>query len=313
MLRRWASGVALFPGAQRLSAKLTANDLRVLAFHGVEDLEYFGAVIEHVTRKYRPVDGDDVAEAIVLGRPLPPRSVWFTFDDGLQSTFEAGEVLAAYGVRATLFVNPETLAEPVLHWFSVRDLAEQHGLIGSDEQENFSMRRLKRILDKDRRVAVAELRKRIETTRSIPRTLSGTVEDMRRWLEAGHEIGNHTWDHPCLDHCTANEQRSQIERAHFWLLEHGVKPRFFAYPNGDWVPQTERVLTELGYLGALLFDHRLSHSGNDSFRISRLRIDASAPLARVDAIMSGVHSLLFGMVRGAGPAYAETLSRDVAP
>ena len=43
------------------------------------------------------------------------------------------------------------------------------------------------------------------------------TEELDRWLDAGFGLGNHTWDHPCLDQCTAAEQRDQIERADRWL------------------------------------------------------------------------------------------------
>lgn len=120
---------------------------------------------------------------------------------------------------------------------------------------------------------------------------------MRRWLDLGHEIGNHTWDHPCLDRCTSSEQEEQLRKAHDWLVAAGVKPRFMAYPNGDWTETSAEVARQLGYVGSLLFDHRLARMRSDPHRISRLRIDAGAESSRVESIVSGAHSFVFAPLR----------------
>ena len=48
----------------------------------------------------------------------------------------------------------------------------------------------------------------------------------------------------------------------------------------------------LGYEIALLFDHKLTRR-DTPLQMSRLRIDADAPLSRLRAVISGLHSGLF--------------------
>ena len=42
---------------------------------------------------------------------------------------------------------------------------------------------------------------------------------LRAWVAAGYELGDHTWDHPCLDRADEREQHRQIMDAHTWLLK----------------------------------------------------------------------------------------------
>ena len=47
------------------------------------------------------------------------------------------------------------------------------------------------------------------------------------------DLGNHSWDHPCLEQCTEEDRRAQVMRAHEWLKDKiGTVPTLFSYPNG---------------------------------------------------------------------------------
>lgn len=294
-LRRSLAGVATNRVVRSVVLRRTSARLRVLGYHGVDDPDAFERGVAQIVTDYVPVSGEEVAAAILTGTALPPRAVWFTFDDGLKSTFDAAELLAAHGVRATIFVNPASIETPGLQWFQVYDLATRKGLIAPDEQDRFA--RLKSIPDGARRELVAELEERVARIPDIPASLSGSLADLDRWIDLGHEVGNHTWDHPCLDQCTPAEQHEQIERAHRWLLDRGLQPRFFAYPNGDWSQEAADVVRGLGYVGSVLFDHRLANLGEDPHRMSRLRIDSSADARRIAGIVSGAHSVAFAPLR----------------
>lgn len=266
--------------------------LRILAFHDVPDADAFGAQLDELLAHHSFVSGADVGAALHQGAPLPPDAVWITFDDGDPSVVRrALPVLQEREVPATLYVCPGLLDPPSPPWWTVVERAgrgdrgaevDGRRLVGLD-----LVRALKRVPDAERRRIVAGL---------DPVAVEGdpaptTVDEVRAWLAAGQEVGNHTWDHPCLDRCTPDEQEAQVVRAHRWLSDLlGRPPRTFAYPNGDRTDHVAGLLADLGYDTVLLFDHDLAHPAPGGRELSRLRLDASAPLDRTRAVASGAHS-----------------------
>jgi peptidoglycan/xylan/chitin deacetylase (PgdA/CDA1 family) len=156
------------------------------------------------------------------------------------------------------------------------------------------LRHLKSLPDSERRAAVQDAATVAPLGLAADPTASESALDV--WQRAGYELGNHTWDHPCLDHCDPSEQTRQIVLADEWLAARGAfdSVRLFAFPNGDWTAESERTLVDLGYSTALLFDHQTVDTRSvQSIRLSRLRLDADAPLHRARAVLSGGHSWLY--------------------
>ena len=123
---------------------------------------------------------------------------------------------------------------------------------------------------------------------------SVTVDGVAEWVQSGREVGNHTWDHPCLPRCSAKEQERQILVAHEWLADLlGQAPTLFAYPNGDASAFARSVLAKHGYAIGVQFDHKVAKLSSDPLLMSRLRLDSDASLDRTRAIASGLHSAAF--------------------
>jgi len=287
---------------------LTRGRLRILAFHGIPDRTAFERLLDALLDQYNPVNGDQVLAALhgddEAGRPLYP--AWFTFDDGEPSVFEVGPMLAERGVHATAFVCPGVIGTNRQLWFQTLAACQQRGLVADHEQARFSARRLKTVADRLRREETEVLAARLMADGfAAPAQADSAM--LRRWLELGHEIGNHTWDHPCLDRCPADEQVTQVHHAHEWFTDEGVPVRFFAYPNGNWTQASADAARDLGYGASLIFDHRLVASHSPVDRVSRLRINSYAPVARGLGILSGAHSAAFHLVtRGRQPHSAAT-------
>jgi peptidoglycan/xylan/chitin deacetylase (PgdA/CDA1 family) len=114
------------------------------------------------------------------------------------------------------------------------------------------------------------------------------------------DIGNHTWDHPCLDRCDPTTQVDQIDRATEWLDHNDLwDRRVFAYPNGDRTDVAERHLADQRYSLVALFDHHLTTRRSGPLRVSRLRLDAAAGATRTASVTSGAHSGLFAVQQAA--------------
>ena len=229
--------------------------------------------------------------------------MWVTFDDGLPSVVESGlPLLREFGVPATLFVCPGVVNSGEPYWWDAVATAVEHGLAvpGVATGANRSaVSALKSVADATRREVCAQLTAALQA-RGIPiPSAQLTLADLQRWQECGYDIGNHTWDHPCLDCCEKGSQREQIQTADLWLQENfDPDLRIFAYPNGDWTVDAERVLGDLRYDLALLFDHRLATTKEHPYRVSRLRVSTDASDGRFAAILSGAHSSAYHASRG---------------
>jgi peptidoglycan/xylan/chitin deacetylase (PgdA/CDA1 family) len=240
-----------------------------MAFHDVTSPADFERQLIQLRRGYTPVSLDQVT-AWTRGGELPARAVWLTFDDGHPDVVERGlPLLVKHGFEATMFVCPGFIDTNHAFWWDrvAPELAAQ----------------LKRLPDEERRRV-------IESTSPVP-SRQLTTSLLNRWVATGQRVGNHTWDHPCLNMCASDEQARQVRLAHDWLLR-AVGPSgvtAFAYPNGNHSEPAEAELRRLGYDVGLLFDHALTRR-TEHLRLSRLRLDADAPEARVRAVASGLHS-----------------------
>lgn len=70
---------------------------------------------------------------------------------------------------------------------------------------------------------------------------------VRQIADAGHLIGNHSWNHPNLARTAANQVREQLQKTSDTLQEITGKPiRFFRPPYGARRPVVLRIARELG-------------------------------------------------------------------
>ena len=285
----------------RLVRWATSSRFRVLAYHDVPDPIPFSRQLDLICKNYRPISGADVVTARAAGRQLPHRAIWLTFDDAHPGVLaHALPLLAERQLPATLFVCPGLVDTDLPYWWQVIEVAIARGLSIEFDGKIWSdpslITYLKSVPDTVRRAVVADVTAEISGSGDVITVQQVTSEQLRSWLNAGLELGNHTWDHPCLDTCTDEQQRDQIIAADDWLRRLvGRSTRLFAFPNGNVTPASRRILADLGYTVTALFDHRLSRLNGPE--VSRLRVDACASAERFCAIASGAHSTAFAMKR----------------
>jgi peptidoglycan/xylan/chitin deacetylase (PgdA/CDA1 family) len=287
--RRLAEFILSRPPLTTLCRVATPRRLRIIAAHGVEDGPAFRGQLENIQRNYNVVSQAEVLDWLSGAQPLPPRAVWLTFDDGDPSVVEVGlPQLISAGLSATMFICPGLIERNSLPWWDVMGDAIVAGWRppGYSRVEDFKV-----IPDHLRRSLLAEATGFLAGRRATDGALSRA--QLTRWTDAGNSLGNHTWDHPCLDQCDESIQEEQIVRADTWLRENvdGYMP-VFAYPNGDWTVSSERVLEGLGYRGVCLFDHHVNTERPNPLRLSRIRLTAGASTARTEALLGGLHSVL---------------------
>ena len=282
--------------AQPVFRRLAARRLTVLAYHGVDHPASFRRQLDHLVAVARPVSLEEVVDAVRLRRPLPPRAVLVTFDDGHRSLLDAGlPLLRERGVPAVAFVVAGLLDTRTPFWWTeVEQLLARGGRAGSHDDLTPAalVNRLKAAPDAERLAAIEELRR----TASAPAPPAPQLrrEELPLLEAAGIAVENHTWSHPCLPRCDDRKAAAEADDAHRALREAlGRAPRAFAYPNGDWDQRAEQALAGAGYETAFLFDHRSNPSTpRHPLRISRLRVSSTTSLGRFAMIVSGLHPAL---------------------
>jgi peptidoglycan/xylan/chitin deacetylase (PgdA/CDA1 family) len=277
---------------QLASGAVSRGRPSVLAYHGVDDPESFAGSMDYLKRHYRPISIEDLDRALNGGSELPDRSVLVTFDDGHVSVLEHGlPILSDRGIPGVAFVVAGVLSTDTPFWWSsVASLVEQGGVVTGYEALDVAalIRHLKQVPDQERIDAIAELESAAPAPPRPTRQLAR--DDLGRLRSGGIEIGNHTWSHPCLNRCDPDRIDDEIRSAHLSLGEAlGEPPRWFAYPNGDWDPTAEGILSRLGYRLGFLFDHRKVRQLSHTLRVSRLRVNSDTHPDRFAIILSGMH------------------------
>ena len=284
------------PALARPAEWVSRHRLRILAYHDVPDGPRFADHLDEIVHRWHPVSGAAVVAWLSGAAELPQRAVWVTFDDGRPGVVCRGlPELERRNVPATMFLSPGPLELGEPFWWQA--IEARPDVAAEVHNRRLSGRHLVRVLktvdDSERRAVLADV-VRYPPSLPIPDQLDRAL--LERWLASGREVGNHTWDHPILDRCTAEEQSEQVRRAHDWLCAAtGSAPVLFAYPNGDHTDRVAAEIDALGYGVGCLFDHRLASRANPAAALSRLRIDADASVSRLRAILGGGHSALFGM------------------
>ena len=124
-------------------------------------------------RRFRPVSLGDLVEAMIARRPIPPRAVAVTFDDGYADTCTlALPILKRMKIPATVFITTAYMdgsaapsRAPMLSWRRVREMQKAGIEIGSHTLTHPHLPRLSR-KEAGRQILVS--RRRIEEMLQVP-------------------------------------------------------------------------------------------------------------------------------------------------
>jgi peptidoglycan/xylan/chitin deacetylase (PgdA/CDA1 family) len=255
------------------------NTLMVLGWHNVTATHCFpaspGAGERGMEQQFRAlrrfatvVPLGAALRDLAQGRPLPPRAVAITFDDGYRDNLTvAGPMLRRLGLPATCFLVPGLLSGTVLPWWERLGWAFAQAAAPAVQWED---RRLQTADPAARRRAfgvVSELLKRRDRRRrdAAVEELVGLLSpsgsydpaeqfldwDGARALRDHMELGSHSMYHAILSEETPQDQRDDLATSRRELTEQlDVDIRVLAYPNGtpaDYDADTLTAVRQAGY------------------------------------------------------------------
>lgn len=210
----------------------------------------FRELCAHVAICYEPVDVR-TAEPGVQRSKLP---VMFTFDDGWVDTCSVAFPIAReHQIPFVVFVCPGLLDEKAPFWPErfVALMREAGSSLGSDEAERL-IERLKRALPEQREQYLANLREKARGSSGRVESMSGdrtlSWAAIREMAERGVCIGSHTQTHQILTMISPDSARRELRDSKA-SIESMLSEccDTFAYPNGNWSPETRNLVAEAGY------------------------------------------------------------------
>lgn len=245
---------------------LVANDAVTLLYHKVQrrptglwgepalSVQDFSEHLSFLTRHFEVVPLSLVVRARKGETTLPKRALAITFDDGYQhNLLLAAPVLKRFHVPATFFVSTGLVGTSRWMWayeleeqflrFSREDLARAFGegpLASLCRQPGPTIDVFEKCVEYMKALPHPKLLRLLEALR---KALPVEVDDENRFMSwddvralsaDGFELGAHSVHHPILTQVALDEAERELKQSQQELEQQiGVRPMFFAYPNGN--------------------------------------------------------------------------------
>jgi peptidoglycan/xylan/chitin deacetylase (PgdA/CDA1 family) len=278
------AGHGLLDGLLRGAAR--RRGIRILVYHGVvkdqvdpvlerhqHTLESFRTEMRYLKR-FPVLSMDELLDALDRPAAKPRPAAVVTFDDGFANNLEAAEVLSNLRLPWTLFVSVGEVGESRTMWLPEFSLLMLHGeatrveVLGAvwplktrQEREASHLelrRRLKALAARARNEAMEQIRAQFPSGEPLRLLQRFPSLRMLTWMElrelgaAGVEIGSHGVHHEA-HHANqpAAERIRELCESRRELESLLSRPcRSFAFPNGDFVPESPKELADAGYSAA---------------------------------------------------------------
>jgi peptidoglycan/xylan/chitin deacetylase (PgdA/CDA1 family) len=295
-------GILLYyAGLAPFAIWLRRSSPRVLMFHAVENGESafirglsvntepsrFAAQLDFLKKCYDIVPISDYGI-----KPLPPRALVLTFDDGFRSVYQhAFPLLKAAGVAATCYLSTDVIGNLALIWLNeLTWFLHQHpSRTGPLVSTWLGLNRVCSRRELIRRVIasydikrIRELLEELRATIGIaPAHLARQASIYLDWQEieemarTGITFGNHSGSHAVLSRLSEDDCREELARARRTLESVPGSIPSLAYPFGRSNEATRRVAIELGY--TTLLDVEGLNNPVDPLRVGRLNVTSLSP------------------------------------
>lgn len=269
----------------------------------------FDRQMTYLAHRYQVVPLDRVVDFMVAGRPLPPRAVAITFDDGYRDNYEAAfPILRRHGLTATIFVATGAVVERHAFWvgwlcralqrpgLDVRAaLGEALGGAAADVAGPAvdAGRALIQLASAVNRLGGKERLALLERIRSAlgapgldkPSDFMMTPDQVRAMADGGMTIGAHTVSHPILSSVPPAQALDEMARSRQTLEDLlGREIRHIAYPNGPGVPcnfdpTTVSLAARAGFSSASTSLAGVAGRGDDPLALRRQGINQHLQLS----------------------------------
>ena len=290
--KRVLKRVLMACGVTRLGRRIAGPASVILMYHSVQDHpeDYANSIgrglmhkstdfrkhVETLVKRYNPVTLDDIWTSLREGRPLLPKSVAITFDDGYLDNLEiAAPILNRFGIRATFYLMVNAIEGQRAPWFSRLRYAFAitkkefwndsfgGGMLplgnkaGRAAAFGAACERCSRLTGMAQSRTVDTIENNLETELlSEGRELMMNWDQARRLQGMGHIVGAHTLTHPNVAYVSEAEAEQEMSESKTKIeKELGVQVLHFSYPhpalNPNWNERTLSLSRRIGYRTAV--------------------------------------------------------------
>lgn len=257
---------------------------------------------------YIPVSLKDLLGTYASGRPIPPKTVVFTIDDGFYDQYDIGASLfSEFDVPLTCFVITDFLDEKLWPWddqisyilnktncdfFDLNlpnneRLSFKHSPCRESINVNLLRENLK-LQDQSQLYSWLKLFygiAKVEVPAKIPEGYKPmSWSDAQRFIDSGHHIAPHTKTHRILSRLSDKESEIEILGSHIRVHEKLTGAcDVFAYPTGrieDYTKKNMSVIRKSSLIGAVATQPGYFSLNSDQCAIPRF----SLPITKFDFI-----------------------------
>lgn len=264
------------------------KNLRVLVFHKIDDQEIFSRQIKYLKSNYNIIDIATLKESIKnKDKKLPIYPLLITIDDGDKTTLDNGlPILMEHEVSSCVFVITNYVNTNNIFWWE---------RIMESERNNQPPSEIRKKINHLKQVSNIDRMKALEKYAPIKKKQLKT-EDLIYMQENNMFVGNHTHSHPMLDKCSETEIQNEMDFAKFLFDKWSIQGfDVFAYPNGNWNENSEKLLRKNEIHLAFLFDHKINSLEISPLQISRIKVNADMPIPELKVKVSGLHPFILNL------------------
>ena len=293
---------SLYSYAKRLPFLFSQQKLRILMYHGIDDLDFpvstFDSHLQFFKRHFETFNAREIPGLMerncktASGKP----PLVLTFDDGLKNNAQfVAPLLEKYDLKATFYVISGLLEGGQMMWN--HELICRLLLMSTDqrreistsltaapavnpEQDSHLIHQVRAFVNQVKRWPADKkqaLMQRLQSQLPNPdysdemRTRFEIMSDEDiKALPSGIEIGSHTVSHAILDTVSSEVGIAEItdsKRQLETLLDRPVSS--FCYPNGNYTPETAEAVKQ-HYDTAMTTEEGFSYPGTPLNRLSRI-------------------------------------------
>jgi peptidoglycan/xylan/chitin deacetylase (PgdA/CDA1 family) len=245
---------------------------------------------------------EDALEALAAERPLPPRTVAITFDDGYRDNLDlAAPLLQDLGLPATFFLVPGLLSQDVRPWWEIiaRGFALARPAVvkwNGRALPTRGRRGRRAFLWLAEHLKVLDLTTREERVDELLHVLqpegNGGCDRLfldwdgaRELVRRGFSVGSHSMRHAILSREDPQEQFRDLMSSRRQLeAELDVPVNLLAYPNGtrsDYDANTIRAAARAGHTHALGAHAGVNRPSTPPYAHPRLAVEPGRPFVEV--------------------------------